>query len=52
MTLPIYPLAVRGVRWPKMKTSDFDTIVQSAANKYETRIENTQNPIWHWELVL
>ena len=48
MTLPIYPLAVRGVRWPKMKTSDFDTIVQSAANKYETRIENTQNPIWHW----
>jgi hypothetical protein len=51
MTLPIYPLSVRGMRWPSLKSGEYSTIVQKAANFYETRIVNSQNPIWHWSLI-
>lgn len=51
MPLSIYPLAVRGLTWPVLKSHEFSTIVQQAANFYTTRIINSQNPIWHWTLV-
>jgi hypothetical protein len=51
MTLALYPQAVRGLTWPVMKTHEFATIVQQAANFYTTRIAQSQNPIWHWTLI-
>lgn len=51
MTLPLYPWAVRGWTYPIMKSMEFRTTVQQAPNFYETRIVNSQNPIWHWTLV-
>ena len=51
MTLPIYPLAVRGLTWPVMKTHEFSTIVSQAPNFYTTRVANSYNPIWHWTLI-
>jgi hypothetical protein len=51
MSLAVYPLAVRGTTWPILKSHEFSTTVDSAVNFYETRISNSQNPIWHWTLI-
>lgn len=50
MSLALYPLAVRGLIWPIMKTHEFSTNVQKSRNLFSTRIINSQNPIWHWTL--
>jgi hypothetical protein len=34
-----------------LKTVDFDTLVESAPNKYDVRLPQTVNPIWGWELI-
>ena len=51
MTLPVFPSAIRGLTWPVLKTSEFNTLVQDAPNKMDTRIAQTYNPFWHWELI-
>ena len=51
MTLPIYPQAVRGLTWPVMKAAEWATLVQKAPNFFETRIIQSQNPIWHFTLI-
>jgi hypothetical protein len=51
MTLPVFPSGIRGLTWPVLKSSEFNTLVQEAANKMDTRIAQTYNPFWHWELV-
>ena len=45
-----YP-ALPGLTYPVMRTAEFDTMVQSAPNKYEVRLPQTTNPVWHWELI-
>lgn len=50
MTLALYPAAVRGLAWPSPKAHEFNTTIQQAPNFYTTRILNSQNPIWHWQL--
>jgi hypothetical protein len=50
LSLAIYPNAVRGGKWPSMKTANFNTIVQKAANQYTLRIVQSQNPIWDFSL--
>jgi len=51
MSVPIYPLAVRGLTWPVMKTHEFSTLQSEADNFYQTRILNSYNPRWHWTLI-
>ena len=50
MTMQVYP-TLPGLTYPVLKSADFDTLIQSAPNKYEVRIAQTVNPQWHWELV-
>lgn len=50
MSNAIYP-TVKGLTWTVLKTPSFGTIVQTAANKAEVRIEQSQNPIWKWQLI-
>lgn len=50
MSSAIYP-TVKGLAWTVLKTPSFETTVQSAPNRVETRIQNSINPIWKWELV-
>jgi hypothetical protein len=47
----VYPAAVRGLTWTVLKTGEFNTLVQDAPNKYEVRIAQSQNPIWHFALM-
>jgi len=47
----IYPLAVRGLTWPIMKSHEFSTLTPTAANFVRTAIGNSQNPRWHFTLV-
>jgi Conserved hypothetical protein 2217 (DUF2460) len=49
MSLPIFP-ALPGLTWPVLKASEFSTIQQEAPNFMDTRIQQAQNPRWHWEL--
>src|SRR5208282_845214 len=50
MSNAIYPTEVRGLTYTVFRQMQFDTIVQSAPNKSETRLAQTINPIWAWEL--
>jgi Conserved hypothetical protein 2217 (DUF2460) len=50
MSNAIYP-TVKGLTWTVLKTPKFNSIVQSAANKTEVRIAQTQNPTYTWELI-
>jgi hypothetical protein len=51
MTLPIYPLGVRGLNFPVLKTHEFNTIVTKAPNFYENRLAQSYNPAWHFSLI-
>jgi hypothetical protein len=46
----IYPQLVRGLTWNVMQTPEFDTLISEASNKYEFRLPQTVNPIWHFQL--
>jgi len=50
MTLSLYPLAVRGLTWPVMKSAEFSTEESEATNFYQNRIVQAQNPRWHFTL--
>jgi hypothetical protein len=50
MTLLVYP-TLPGLTFPVLRSAEFDTLVQPAPNKYEVRLPQTTNPVWHWELV-
>jgi Conserved hypothetical protein 2217 (DUF2460) len=50
MTLQIFP-TLPGLTYPVLKSAEFDTLVQSSPNKYETTIPQTINPVWHWEFI-
>ena len=50
MSNAVYPNAIRGLDFTTVKAPEFDTLLQSAANRYETRLEQMVNPIWHWSL--
>ncbi len=50
MSNDIYP-TIKGLTWTVTKTPKFGTIVQQAANMAEVRIEQSQNPIWTWQLI-
>ncbi len=51
MSNEIYPSDVRGLKFNVTKRPGFNTIVQSAPNRFETRILQSQNPIWNWSLM-
>jgi hypothetical protein len=48
--LPVYPV-LPGLTYTVLKTPGFDTLVQSAPNKYEVRIQQTTNPVWTYTLI-
>jgi hypothetical protein len=48
--MKIYP-TLPGLTYPVLKQAEFDTLVNSATNKYETRQPQTVNPQWSWQLV-
>ena len=50
MALLIYP-SLPGLTLPILKSAEFDTLISSAPNKYETRLPQTINPQWKWELI-
>ena len=50
MTLPIFP-TLPGLTWPLPKSSEFNTIIQETPNFMNTRIIQSQNPRWHWEML-
>lgn len=49
MTLPLFP-SFPGVSWP-LKAHEFSTLVQDSPVLIDTRIAQSRNPRWHWELV-
>lgn len=51
MSNAIYPSDVRGLKFNVTKTPKFNTLVQTAPNKFETRILQSQNPVWNWTLL-
>lgn len=51
MSSAIYPSGVRGLTYTVLKAPEFSTLIQTAPNRYEVRIPQTRNPIWHWSLV-
>lgn len=50
MSSALYP-TVRGLGWTRLRKAEFRSIVQGSAADIETRIAQTQNPIWHWSLI-
>lgn len=50
MSLKVYP-TLPGLTLPVLRKMSFDTLTQSAPNKYETRLPQTVNPVWEWQLV-
>lgn len=50
MALPVFP-TLPGLTFTVLKTPEFDTLVQSAPNKYEVRIQQTINPVWSYTLI-
>jgi hypothetical protein len=51
MSNAIFPANVRGLTYTVLKAAEYNTLIQPAPNKMETRIAQTQNPIWHWALI-
>lgn len=50
MSLKVYP-TLPGLTFPVLRMAEFNTLKQSAPNKYDVRIPQTVNPFWHWELI-
>jgi Conserved hypothetical protein 2217 (DUF2460) len=50
LSLLIYP-TLPGLTFPVLKSQEFETDVQSAKNRYESRQQQMVNPIWHWQLI-
>jgi Conserved hypothetical protein 2217 (DUF2460) len=50
MSLPVFP-TLPGLAWPVPKSAEFNTLVQDSPNFMETRIPQSRNPRWHWELI-
>lgn len=50
MSLKIYP-TLPGLTFPVLRSGEFDTLVTSSPNKYETALPQTVNPQWSWQLV-
>ncbi len=51
MSNAIYPSNVKGLAWTVLRSPEFNTIVQESAAKYQVRIAQTKNPIWHFTLL-
>lgn len=51
MSSSLYPNNVKGLTYTVMRTPEFNTIVQESAAKYQVRIAQAQNPIWHLTLI-
>lgn len=52
MSNSVFPYQIHGLRLQNIvKTPEFGTIVQSAPNGAETRVQQRQNPVWHWSLI-
>lgn len=51
MSNDIYPGDIRGLKFGVQKTPRFNTLIQSAPNFFETRIRQSQNPVWKWTLL-
>lgn len=47
----VFPGNVQGVGWTILRTPEFNSIVQESAAKYQVRIAQSQNPIWHFVLI-
>ena len=50
MSNAVFP-TVRGLGWSSVKTPEFSTIVQTGPALHTTRVCQSQNPIWHWQLL-
>lgn len=50
MSLSVFPV-LPGLTYTVLKTPSFNTLVQSAPNDYEVRIQQTINPIWSFTLI-
>jgi Conserved hypothetical protein 2217 (DUF2460) len=50
MTLPVYP-SLPGLTLTVLKTPKFNTDVESAPNGYESRLSQTTNPVWEFQLI-
>jgi hypothetical protein len=46
----VYPQLVRGLTFNVLKAPEFDTLIESAANKYDFRLPQTVNPFWTYQL--
>src|SRR5579872_3917318 len=51
MSLLVYPSAVRGLTFTTVKAPGFNTLIQAAPNRVETRLAQTRNPTWKWQLI-
>jgi hypothetical protein len=51
MSNAVYPSTIRGLTFTVVKRPEFSTLIQSSSNRYELRLPQTKNPIWHWSLV-
>jgi hypothetical protein len=50
MSLKIYP-TLPGLTFPVLKSADFDTLIPASPNRYESRLPQTVNPQWSFQLV-
>jgi hypothetical protein len=46
----VYPSQIRGLTQQVVKTPEDAVILQPSPSGVETRILQTQNPLWHWQL--
>lgn len=51
MSLAVFPTGLRGLTYPVMKSSGFNTLKQEAPNKLSARVAQTYNPVWEWSLI-
>lgn len=50
MSNAVYPIAVRGLTYPILKSGYFNTIPSSAPSGVSVRVAQSNNPMWRWEL--
>ena len=50
MSLLVYP-NLPGLTLPVLKAAAFDSLVESAPNKYRVALPQTINPLWSWEFI-
>ena len=48
--MPIFPV-LPGLTYTSVKGPSFKTLVAGAANGYESRVAQYQNPVWEWQLI-